>query len=202
MLCKVTSLSPVYVYFDVDEIKSLEYRRKIIVEKSLPDPRTAKALDCWVGLKNETRDKDGKWPHAGIVDYIDPEIKRETGTREVRGVIPNENIRLNPGDSARVQVIDGAREKHLTIPEIAVGSQQQQKFVYVINESEGKPVAEFRPVVLGPVREISGSRLQIIKSGITEKDKVVVNGLLRVRPGAVVKATEQPAPTTQSPANE
>lgn len=202
VLCKVTSLDPVYVYFDVDEIKSLEYRRKILDEKTLPDPRTKVKLECWIGLKNESRNQEGKWPHAGFVDYIDPEIKRETGTREVRGVLANDGVRLNAGDSARVQVIDGAREKLLTIPEIAIGSQQQQKFVYIIKETDGKSVAEFRPVVLGPVREISGQRLQIVKSGLTESDKVVVNGLLRVRPGAVVKATEQPSPASNSRTSE
>jgi hypothetical protein len=57
-------------------------------------------------------------------------------------------------------------------------------------EKEGKQIAEFRPVVLGPVRDIDGLRLQVITKGLTENDRIVVNGLLRVRPGAEVKPTE------------
>jgi hypothetical protein len=62
--------------------------------------------------------------------------------------------------------------------------------VYVVGEKDGKPIAEMRPVALGPVREIGEVRWQIIKSGLTLKDKVVVNGLLRVRPGAPISPKE------------
>jgi RND family efflux transporter MFP subunit len=191
VLCKVTSLDPMFVYYEVDEDTSLMYRRRIYDEKKLADPRS-KQLDCWVGMRDEVRDKDGKWPHPGKVDYIAPEIIRGLGTREIRAVIenPGPNYRLSPGDSVRVQVISGSREKLISIPEIAVGSQQQQKFVYVIVEKDGKQIAEFRPVVLGPVRELEGLRLQVISKGLTENDRVVVNGLLRVRPGAEVKPME------------
>jgi RND family efflux transporter MFP subunit len=191
VMCKVTSLDPMYVYLDVDEDTSLMYRRRIFDEKTLANPRE-KQLDCWVGMRDETRGPDGKWKHPGKIDYVAPEIIRGLGTREVRGVIanPGPDNRLTPGDSVRVQITSGATEKLLTVPEIAVGSQQQQKFVYVIVEKDGKQIAEFRPVVLGPVRDIDGLRLQVITKGLTENDRIVVNGLLRVRPGAEVKPTE------------
>ena len=198
LLCKVTSLDPIYAYWDVDEDTSLQYRRKIYDEKTLPDPRTAKRLDCWIGLRDETRGADGKWPHAGQVDYIAPEIVRGLGTREIRAVLPNPgpNHSLSPGDSVRIQVTSGGNEKLITIPEIAVGSQQQQKFVYVVVEKEAKSVAEFRPVQLGPVRELGGVRVQVVRGGVTPAERVVVNGLLRVRPGAEVKPTEQKTPVS------
>jgi RND family efflux transporter MFP subunit len=194
VLSKITSLDPIHAYWFVDEETSLAYRRKIYDEKSLPDPRGERKLACWVGLRDESKDTLGKWPHLGEVDYIAPEIIRSSGTREIRGVIPNPDFRLSPGDSVRVQVVAGPSQEQLTIPEIAVGSQQQHKFVYVIVEKDGKSIAEFRPVLLGPVRELQGVRLQVIRSGITEKDKIVVNGLLRVRPGAEVQATIQQSP--------
>jgi RND family efflux transporter MFP subunit len=191
VLCRVTSLDPIYAYFDVDELTSLSYRRAIFDRKELPDPRQkGNELKCWVATKDEAG-----YPHAGYVDYIGPEIVRGTGTREVRGVIPNPGpqYRLNPGDSVRVRVVAGLPKKAVTVPEIAIGSQQRQKFVYVIAKGEGgEDVAQFRPVALGPVREVNGVRLQVVDSGVTPADRVVVNGLLRVRPGVPVTAKLQP----------
>ncbi len=186
-LCTVTSLDPIHAYWDVDEATSLNYRRRIFDEKSLPDPRGTEKLACWVGMKDEVRGADGKWPHAGFVDYIAPEMVRGSGTREIRGVLDNPNYRLTPGDSIRVQVVSGRSEKLITVPEIAIGSQQQQKFVYVIVEKDGKLYAEFRPVQLGPVRELEGQRLQVVLKGVSPEESIVVNGLLRVRPGAEVR---------------
>jgi RND family efflux transporter MFP subunit len=191
-LCTVTSLDPIHAYWDVDESTSLNYRRRIFDEKSLPDPRGAEKLACWVGMKDEVRGADGKWPHAGFVDYIAPEMVRGSGTREIRAVLENPNYRLTPGDSIRVQVVSGRSEKLLTVPEIAIGSQQQQKFVYVIVSKDGKSFAEFRPVQLGPVREIEAQRLQVVLKGLSPEESVVVNGLLRVRPGAEVRTSPSP----------
>ncbi len=191
MLCKVVSLDPIYVYWDVDEATSLTYRRKIFDEKSLPDPRGENKLSFWVGMKDEKKGTDGKWPHSGFVDYIAPEIVRGSGTREIRGVLSNENYRLSPGDSVRVQVTMGPSSSVLTIPDIAVGSQQQQKFVYVVNTKDGKSVAEFRPIGLGPAYELGGVRLQVVTDGLREDEPIVVNGLLRVRPGAEVSPQKQ-----------
>lgn len=187
VLCKVVSLNPIYAYWDVDEPTSLEYRRMIFDKKVLPDPRRpGNTLKCWLGLRDETG-----FPHEGTVNYIAPEIVRGTASREVRGVFPNEGYRLGPGDSARIKVWCGEPQKQLTIPEIAIGMRQQQKFVYVVVNKDGKDVAEFRPVVIGPVRDVNGVRLQVIEKGVTANDRVVVNGLLRVRPGAPVNAQEQ-----------
>jgi len=183
ILCRVTSVDPIHAYFDVDEMTSLAYRR-LVSEKELPDPRDPKTrLKCAVGLKDEAG-----YPHKGEVDYIDPEILRGTGTRTVRGLLPNPGYRLTPGDSVRVRVEAGKPRKYVTIPETAVGSQQRQKYVYVVND---KDEAEFRPVVLGLVREDQGVRLQVVESGVTPRDRVIVNGMLRVRPG--VKVNPKPA---------
>jgi len=198
ILCRVTSINPIFVYFDVDEETSLTYRRKIFQDKTLPMVDSDQKLKIWVGMKDESRGKDGKWPHAGALNYVSPEIVRGLGTREVRGVIDNGDFRLTPGDSARVQVESGATEKLTIVPEIAIGTQQQQKFVYVVAEKDGKSIAEFRPVQLGPVREIDGLRWQIIRRGVGPTDRIVVNGLLRVRPGIEVKPVQ--ATGTSSPA--
>lgn len=192
VLCTVTSLDPIYAYWAVDELTSLEYRKTIFDKKELPDPRDVNGagLKCFVGLKDERG-----FPHPGKVDYAAPEIVRGTGTRELRGTVANPApYRLGPGDSIRVRVEAGAAKTAVTVPEVAVGSQQRQKFVYVIGRNDkGEEVAEFRPVQLGPVREVNGVRLQIVDGGVSPADRVVTNGLLRVRPGVPVKADLKPS---------
>jgi RND family efflux transporter MFP subunit len=188
VLCKVVSLNPMYGYWDIDESTSLAYRKLIYDDKTLPDPRLH-ALKCWIGGKSESG-----YPHEGYVNYIAPEISRGTASREVRGVFPNPDYRLSPGDSIRVKTAAGPPMKKVTVPEIAVGIRQQQKFVYVVVKKDDQQVAEFRPITVGPVREIDGVRLQVVEHGLSANDFVVVNGLLRVRPGAAVKATEQSSP--------
>ncbi|QEL20794.1 efflux RND transporter periplasmic adaptor subunit [Limnoglobus roseus] len=190
ILCRVVSLNPVYAYWDLDEMTSLTYRRLIYDDKTLPDPRIH-ALKCWIGGKTDTG-----YPVEGYVNYVSPEIARGTATREVRGVFPNLDQRLSPGDSIRVKALAGPPARKVTIPEIAVGTRQQQKFVYVVVPKDGQDVAEFRPITTGPVRVINGVRLQVVETGLTPADKVVVNGLLRVRAGAAVKPTEQTSPVT------
>lgn len=188
VLCKVMSQNPMYGYWDIDEMTSLAYRKLIYDDKTLPDPRLH-ALKCWIGGKSEIG-----YPHEGYVNYVAPDISRGTASREVRGVFPNPDYRLSPGDSIRIKVEAGPPMKKITIPEIAIGTRQQQKFVYVVVKKDGQEIAEFRPITVGAVREINGVRLQIVEQGLTTSDVVVVNGLLRVRPGAPVKAAEQSSP--------
>lgn len=188
VLCRVVSLSPMYGYWDLDEMTSLAYRKLIYDDKTLPDPRLH-SLKCWIGGKTDTG-----YPVEGYVNYVSPEIARGTATREVRGVFPNLDQRLSPGDSIRVKADAGPPMKKITVPEIAVGVRQQQKFVYVVVKKDGQHVAEFRPIVTGPVRVVNGVRLQVVEAGLTPADTVVVNGLIRVRAGAAVAPTEQSSP--------
>ena len=196
MLCKVTSVDPIHVFWDVDEVTSLRYRRQVYDSKELDDPRI-KRLKCWVGLKDETG-----FPHQGQVDYLAPEIIRGSGTREIRGILDNANGRLSPGDSCRVKVEFGQPKKYLTVPEVAIGSQQRQKFVYVVaKDKDGKETVAFRPVTLGTTRVIEGVRQQIIESGLQAGELVIVNGLLRVREGSVVTVKMQKPGPDSPPIN-
>ena len=180
LLCKITSTDPIHAYWDTDERTSLMYQ-KLVAKAEIPDPRTANTpLKCWIG-----RLDDEGYPYEGYVDYIAPEIVRGTGSREVRAVFrnPPPYFQLSPGNSVRVRVEAGKPKKSITVPEIAIGSQQRQKFVYVVND---KDEVEFRAVVLGPLRQVGRVSTQIVESGVTAKDRVIVNGLLRVRPGVKV----------------
>jgi multidrug efflux pump subunit AcrA (membrane-fusion protein) len=87
---------------------------------------------------------------------------------------------LSPGDSIRVRVEAGPPRDVITVPEESVGSQQRQKYVVTVTAEDE---TEFRPVKLGEARDGK----QAIESGVTPADRVVVNGLLRVRPGMKVR---------------
>ena len=98
-----------------------------------------------------------------------------------RGVFPNTDHGLSPGFFARVRFPGSGKYPALLIPDRALGADQAQKFVYVVN-SEKK--IEFRPVMIGPM--IDG--LRVVKEGLKPAEQIIVEGLMRVRPGAVVDA--------------
>ncbi|HVY69929.1 MAG TPA: efflux RND transporter periplasmic adaptor subunit, partial [Verrucomicrobiae bacterium] len=117
--------------------------------------------------------------HKGYIDFLDNKVDPGTGTMRARGVFPNKDHRLSPGFFARIRVPGSGKYQALLIPDRALGSDQSQKFVYVVNA--GKKV-EYRPVKLGPM--IDG--LRVVKEGLKPGDSIIVEGLLRVRPGIEV----------------
>jgi multidrug efflux pump subunit AcrA (membrane-fusion protein) len=167
----------------VDELTSLWYRDQIYEKKEIPNPRNESTpLRCWITFKNgrtyPPRDQPGQ-----PVDYIDPILVRGTGTRTVRATFPNPDGRLSGGDSVRVTVDAGRPREVLTVPETAVFAQQRKRYVYVASTSPEGDKAELREVEPGA----SFDGLVIIDKGLTTSDRVIVDNLLRVRPGVPVK---------------
>jgi RND family efflux transporter MFP subunit len=177
VLTEIFPIDPIYALWEVDELVSLQYRRRI-QEGIIPDPRVV-PLKCWIKLKNET-----EFSRESVVDYFDPIIVRGTGTRTIRATFPNPKAYLSAGDSVRVRVEAGPDEKVIVVPDEVVLSQQREKYVYVVND---KDEVEYRPVELGDSRD----GLQVITKGLTPKDRVAATNLLRVRPGVKVKIQSQ-----------
>ena len=202
LLTTITSVNPMYVYFDVDERALLRYRRLYRkgtapggddsdvptalaaagggVAGSLPllgfrPPIKDLNIPVYVGLEGE----EG-YPHRGLLDFAENQINASTGTIQVRGVLPNARRILDPGMRARVRIPVGDPRKAVLITERAVGSDQGRKFVYVVNAQN---VAERRDVVLDRLSE----GLQGVREGLSPEDWVVVNGIQRVRDGAKVE---------------
>ncbi len=182
-LIEISPTDEIYTIFEVDELTSLWYRDQIYEKKEIPDPRNKDTpLRCWITLK------DGRtYPPAGRpgvpLDFIDPEIVRGTGTRTIRSTFPNPGDRLSAGDSVRVRVEAGRPRQVLTIPETAVFSQQQRRYVYVVSPSSEGDTAELREVEPGP----SFDGVVVIEKGLATSDRLIVDNLLRVRPGAKVQ---------------
>jgi RND family efflux transporter MFP subunit len=121
------------------------------------------------------------------MDFIDNVIDRATGTIRGRAVFANAASLFTPGMFGRIQVPGSARYEALVIPDAAIGSEQAKKFVYVVRPDE---TVEQKYVTLGALSE--GDR--VITSGLEPDDRVVVNGLMRARPG--IKVTPQKNATT------
>jgi multidrug efflux system membrane fusion protein len=165
VLTSVVSLDRVYASFDGDESTYLRVRGQ--AHKGQP-------VDVQVGLVNE----DG-FPHAGKLEFLDNQLDTRTGSVRMRAVFDNRDRSMAPGLFARVQVGGGAEKNALLVSDRAVGTDQARKFVYVIG-SDGK--AAYRAVTLGPI--VDG--LRIVRTGLKPGEKVVVDGLQRVQPGAPV----------------
>ena len=131
-----------------------------------------------MGLANETG-----YPRQGHVESIDNQLDTTSGTIRVRAVFDDPSGDLTPGLYAKVRTGGSASETAILVEDRAVGTDQDKKYVMVI-DADNK--ASYRAVTLGPV--VNG--LRIIRSGLHEGERIVVNGLQRVRPNAVVAPTE------------
>jgi RND family efflux transporter MFP subunit len=130
----------------------------------------------FIGLANETG-----FPHQGTLDFIDNRIDRSAGTVRVRAVVPNKSQLFTPGLFARVRLVGGERRSATLIQDQSIGTDQDRKFVLVL---KGDNTLEYRPVTLG--RMVDG--LRAVDSGLKPGERVVINGLMRVRPGMKVVA--------------
>jgi RND family efflux transporter MFP subunit len=185
LLTTITSVDPMYVYFDVDERALLRYRSHFRKGQSAgrtePSVKDLK-IPVNVGLEGE----EG-YPHTGVIDFADNHVNPSTGTIQVRGVLPNTNRILDAGMRARVRIPVSDPRKSIMITERAVGTDQGRKFVYVVNAQND---VERRDVKLGRLSD----GLQVVDEGVKPEDWVIVNGIQRVRDGAKVEPKRVPMP--------
>lgn len=173
MLANVVSTDPIYCYIDVDEQASLRYR------KLRQDGQRSSALDGRVPCEMALGDETG-FPHKGEIDFVDNKLDPGTGTIRCRGVFKSEGRPLSPGYFARVRIPGRTAYEGLLIPDSAISTDLSQKFVFLAGADD---VAEFRPVILGPLMD----GLRVIREGLKAEDRVIVNGQARIRAGAKIK---------------
>ncbi len=178
LLTTIVSLDPLYVYFEVDERSYLKYVR-LAREGRLPSFRNNHNP-----VRIAFADEEG-FPHEGYVDFLDNRLDEQTGTIVGRAVLPNPGHLLSPGLFARVRVVGSGEYDALLVPDEAVGTDQARKFVYVV---DGDGHARYRRVTLGPV--VDG--LRVVREGLAAEDRVVVAGVQRAKPDALVDAHEAP----------
>ncbi len=194
ILTTLVSIDPMYAYFDVDERTYLELAA--ITAQSSNSWFSALQFPVLMRLANEE-----DFATKGYVNFLDNRLNANTGTVRMRGVFSNPSGVLKSGLFVRIRLPLGAPYKTLMVPDEALLSDQGRKYVYVVKKEkneQGEEVdkVEYRSVQLGQALE----GMRVIKEGVKEGERVIVSGMQRVRPGAVVKVTmrEPPAPP-QSP---
>jgi RND family efflux transporter MFP subunit len=181
LLATIESIDPIRFEFTLDEASYLRYENLIT-----DGAGASRGLTLPVKLKllNESA-----FFHEGKMDFVDNAIDRSSSTIRARAVFANPDGRFTPGMFARVRMAAAPPKDELLVPDAAIGAEQVRKFVLVV---DAENVARPKYVTLGPV--VDG--LRVVTQGLTPDDNVIVNGLMRARPGA--KVTPQPSSTASA----
>jgi membrane fusion protein, multidrug efflux system len=179
VLTTVSSVNPIFVDFSVAEADYLRLASRVRLDpEGRPQSRRTE-LDLFLT-------DDRPLPQKGYVVFVDRAVDAKTGTIGVRAEFPNPDRVIRPGQFARVRGVVEQRPNAVLVPQIAVQDQQGAKVVLVVEP--GDKVA-FRPVTLD---ERHGD-FYLVKSGVKPGERVIVEGVQKVRPGMPVKAVSQPA---------
>jgi RND family efflux transporter MFP subunit len=180
LLGTIVSVDPIRLEFTMDEASYLRYERFSQSGKEV----TGRDGGVMVSLKLLD---EQSYERRGYMDFVDNVIDRSSGTIRGRAVFQNSDGVLTPGMFGRVRVPGSPTYQALLLPDAAIGTEQVKKFVLVVS-ADNTAVAKY--VTLGQLTE---DNLRIIKAGLDADDRVVVNGLMRVRPGQKVTPQEQGA---------
>ena len=172
LLATIASIDPIRFEFTMDEASYLRYLR---IAGAAASSGADRGMTLPVRLK--LIDEDA-FSHEGKIDFVDNAIDRSSGTIRGRALFANSDGRLTPGMFGRIQIATSAPTAELLVPDAAIATEQVRRFVYVLN---GENVATPKYVTLGQL--VDG--LRVVK-GLDASDTVIVNGLMRVRPGAKV----------------
>lgn len=173
VLTSIVSLDPIYFYFDINERYYLAYARdarsrgQALQEGGSRLPVTVRLGDSVEG------------PREGNLDFSENRLDEDSGTMRVRAVFQNGDLVLQPGLFGRVNVPGSLPYLGILIPDEAITADQNKRIVYLVNEEGMVSTREVRP---GP--KIDGYR--VIRDGLTGDEQIVVEGLMRVRPGITV----------------
>ncbi|MEL6119890.1 MAG: efflux RND transporter periplasmic adaptor subunit [Pseudomonadota bacterium] len=167
---------PIYLEFTGSEADFLKYSRLSLngnreSSRNAANPVEARLID------------EQGWPHKGVMNFVDNELDPGSGTIRARAIFDNPDEFLTPGLFARLRIIGSGEYEALLLPDEAILSDQARKIVLVV---DGEGMVGARVVELGPLHQ----GLRVIRSGITAKDTVIVNGVLRARPGGQVVPEE------------
>ncbi len=165
VLSTVVATDPLYFSFEVSESLYLRFQREGHIDAGAP---------VLIRLQDET---DYAW--TAKVDFTDNALDANSGTIRLRAAVANPDEFLRPGMFGDARVLGSQPYQAMLVPDTAIVTDAALRLVYVVGEDG---VVQPRPVTLGP---LSGT-LRVVTSGIGPDDQVIINGLLRARPGAPV----------------
>jgi RND family efflux transporter MFP subunit len=179
LLTTVVSVNPVYVYADIDEDTLLKFN-ELVYSKKL-----GTAADGKIPVELQLAD-ESEFPHQGYIESFDNKLDPDTGSILLRAVFPNDDGRIVPGLFARIRIPLSERHPALLIDERSIGTDQANKFVLTLTPTN---TVQYQAVELGPL--VDGKR--VVRSGLEAGEKIVVNGMARVRPGMPVTPQDEVA---------
>jgi RND family efflux transporter MFP subunit len=166
LLATIVSLDPIYLDFDMSESDYRAWQRTN--HGATPHAGVAISLDG-----------DGNYDRHGTLDFIDNAVNRSSGTIRARATVPNPDLMITPGQFARLRMDLGKPEPELLVPAVAVMPDQSEHVVMTVAPN-GTVVPKI--VQLGELDH----GLQVVRSGLAASDRVIINGLVRARPGTQV----------------
>lgn len=209
LLTTIWQVNPIWVPFAIPENEQLVLQKQVASGKLvLPKDN---AFDVTIKLSDGTT-----FPRQGRINFADTRVNPATGSVEYRAEIPNADAALKPGQFVRVKLAGAKRNDAIAVPQIAVLDGPQGKFVYVADkDKDGKDIAAVRPITLGEwvdTPDAKSGNLWIVETGLKAGDKVIVDGIAKLRPGAPIALGPPPgapgappaggAPAKGAPAND
>ncbi|HEY0984284.1 MULTISPECIES: efflux RND transporter periplasmic adaptor subunit [unclassified Schlesneria] len=185
VLATIVKMNPIYAYATISESDVLRTPALTKFGSESTDSE-AEPVPVELGLASQNG-----FPAQGQINYTDPGLDAGTGTLRVRGVFQNEDRSLLPGMFVRMRIPVVERVDALLVPERALGTDQSGQYLLVV-AADG--TVEYRPVRTG----VSVDGLRVVEGQISLSDQLIVDGLLRARPGAKVSPKTEPAPATVS----
>ncbi|WP_249225243.1 efflux RND transporter periplasmic adaptor subunit [Tardiphaga alba] len=172
LLTSIVSMTPIYLYFDMDE-SIYQRNSRLWFEGRRPSSRdTPNPVQI-------TLTGDSKPTKEGKMDFLDNRLDIGTGTLRGRAIVDNHDLSILPGQFARLRVIASGQYEALLIPDTALATDQSRKIVMVVKPDD---TVEARPVTLGPLDD----GLRVIRDGLKADDRIIIDGLQRARVGAKV----------------
>ena len=187
LLTTIVNDDSIYAYFNIGERDLLDFEQRTIQEETDREKRIEKPIyPVFLGLQNEAG-----FPHEGKIDFIANQMDPDTGTIEMRGVFPNPDGKLRSGLFARLKIPIGLPAEKLLVPERAIGADQRGRYLLAVSDDNE---VQYKPIQLGTLVD----DLQVVEKGVGPDDRIIVTGLLRVRPGLKVTPKEASTPPADS----
>ncbi len=178
VLTTIVSIDPLYTYINVPQDIALRYQQ-LALENKERNVAGAK-VPCFLKLEDETQ-----YDHQGVIDFIDNQVDVNTGTVQMRCVVPNPTALLIPGLFAVTRIPVSGRYRALLVPDSALNADQNERYLLIVGPND---IVERRPVTRGALF----GNLRAIDQGLKPGEKVIVSGLQMAFPGSRVRPQEVP----------
>lgn len=170
VLTTIVQLDPIYLTFDMSEADFLAYQRAA-AKGDLPSTRDNQTI-----VQAHLVDEDD-WPHQGTMNFVDNVVDQGSGTIRGRAIFPNPDGLITPGQFGRIRIPGSPEHDTVLIPDSAIVTDQSRKVVLTVDQDN-----VVRPKLIRPGPSQPGG-LRIVRRGLGPDDRIIINGLVRARPG-------------------